>query len=83
VPHAGLDALERGTLVHNVLAKVWGRLRTSDALLAMGSDELDALLDSAADAGRSGKSSVGRHEWAREAFGKRNVGGVVWGHVRP
>lgn len=50
VPHAGLDALERGNLVHNVLAKVWARLRTSDALQAMGGDELDALLDSAAEA---------------------------------
>jgi ATP-dependent helicase/nuclease subunit B len=49
VPHAGLDALERGTLVHNVLAKVWAGLRTSDALHAMRSDELDVLLVSAAD----------------------------------
>jgi len=50
VPHAGLDALERGNLVHNVLAKVWTRLRTSDALQAIGSDELDTLLESAAAA---------------------------------
>lgn len=49
VPHAGLDALERGNLVHNVLAQVWTRLRTSDALQAMGSDELDELLASSAD----------------------------------
>lgn len=35
------------------------------------------------DAGCSGKSSVSRDEWAREALGKRNVGGIVWGHVRP
>ncbi|MDP1537061.1 MAG: PD-(D/E)XK nuclease family protein [Burkholderiales bacterium] len=48
-PHAGLDALERGTLIHNVLAKVWSRLRASAALQAMASEELDALLDSAAD----------------------------------
>jgi len=48
--HAGLDALERGTLIHNMLAKVWARLHTSDALQAMGSGELDALLDGAADA---------------------------------
>lgn len=50
VPHAGLDVLERGTLAHNVLAKVWDRLRSSDALQAMGRDELDALIESAADA---------------------------------
>jgi len=50
VPHAGLDALERGTLVHNVLARVWAQLRTSDALAAIGSVDLDALLADAADA---------------------------------
>jgi probable DNA repair protein len=50
VPHAGLDALERGTLVHNVLAKIWAQLRSSDALQALGSDGFAALLDSAADA---------------------------------
>jgi len=49
-PHSGLDALERGTLVHNVLARVWGQLRSSDALQVTGGDALDALLDSAADA---------------------------------
>lgn len=49
VPHTGLDVLERGTLVHNVLAKVWARLHTSEALQAMGNDEFDALLASAAD----------------------------------
>ena len=50
VPHAGLDALERGTLVHNALAKVWAQLRTSDALQALDSNALDALLDTSADA---------------------------------
>ena len=50
VPHAGLDALERGTLVHNVLAKVWERLRNSEALHAISRDELDALLEGAVNA---------------------------------
>ena len=50
VPHAGLDSLERGTLVHNVLAKVWAQLRSSDALQALGADALNVLLDAAADA---------------------------------
>lgn len=50
VPHAGLDALERGTLVHNVLAKTWAQLRTSEALQALGGDALAALLENAADA---------------------------------
>ena len=31
-PHTGLDALERGNLVHSVLAKVWTQLRNSAAL---------------------------------------------------
>jgi probable DNA repair protein len=50
VPHAGLDALERGTLVHNVLAKVWAQLRSSDALQSLSADALIVLLDAAADA---------------------------------
>jgi probable DNA repair protein len=50
VPHAGLDALERGTLVHNVLARVWLQLRDSDGLQAASAGELDALLEAAADA---------------------------------
>ena len=50
VPHAGLDALERGTLVHNVLAKVWAQLRSSSALQALSADALNVLLDAAADA---------------------------------
>jgi ATP-dependent helicase/nuclease subunit B len=49
-PHAGLDAAERGTLVHRVLAKAWAQLRTSDALAAISSADLDALLAAAADA---------------------------------
>ena len=50
VPHAGLDALERGNLVHNVLARVWTELRSSDALQGMGGDALDVLLGNTADA---------------------------------
>lgn len=49
-PHVGLDAAERGTLVHRVLAKVWTQLRTSDALAAISGADLDALLADAADA---------------------------------
>jgi probable DNA repair protein len=48
-PHAGLDALERGNLVHNVLAKVWTQLRTGAALRAIDSGQLDTLLSEAAD----------------------------------
>jgi len=49
-PHAGLDAAERGTLVHRVLAKAWAQLRTSDALAAISNDDLEVLLANAADA---------------------------------
>jgi probable DNA repair protein len=49
-PHAGLNAAERGTLVHRVLAKAWTQLRSSDALAAISDGDLDALLAGAADA---------------------------------
>lgn len=49
-PHVGLDAAERGTLVHRVLAKAWAQLRSSDTLAAISNDDLDALLATAADA---------------------------------
>jgi probable DNA repair protein len=43
-PHAGLDAMERGILVHRVLAGAWGQLKTKTSLDAIGGDELEALL---------------------------------------
>ena len=49
-PHAGLDALERGTLVHRVLAQVWAHLKTKSALDGTGEAELGALLERAAEA---------------------------------
>ena len=48
-PHTGLDALERGTLVHRVLARAWAQLKTRDALDAMDDAGLDALLARAAE----------------------------------
>jgi len=48
-PHAGLDALERGVLVHRVLASAWGQLKTKTRLDAVGAAELEALLARAAD----------------------------------
>jgi len=53
-PHPGLDALERGTLVHRVLAGVWMKLRDSVTLSATTDDSLDALLAEAADAAIAG-----------------------------
>lgn len=48
-PHAGLDAMERGILVHRVLAAVWGELKTKAALEETSGDALDALLAKAAE----------------------------------
>ncbi|HUF79944.1 MAG TPA: PD-(D/E)XK nuclease family protein [Burkholderiales bacterium] len=48
-PHTGLDARERGTLVHRVLAQVWARLETRSALDGMAQADLEALLVQAAE----------------------------------
>jgi probable DNA repair protein len=48
-PHAGLDAIERGTLVHRVLAVVWARLGSKAALDALDAPALEAALEAAAD----------------------------------
>ena len=47
-PHAGLDAMERGILVHRVLATAWDKLKTSGKLDAITDADLDALLEAAA-----------------------------------
>ncbi len=47
-PHTGLDARERGTLVHRVLAQVWKQLKSSSALAASSDAELEAILQQAA-----------------------------------
>lgn len=48
-PHSGLDAAERGTLAHRVLAQAWMQLRDSATLLATDRAALDALLATAAE----------------------------------
>jgi ATP-dependent helicase/nuclease subunit B len=48
-PHSGLDASERGELVHRVLAQVWTRLTTRSALDACDAAGLDAMLCEAAE----------------------------------
>lgn len=48
LPHTGLDAMERGTLIHHVLAQIWRQLRTKSALDAIHDDELEAILADAA-----------------------------------
>jgi probable DNA repair protein len=48
-PHAGLDAMERGILVHRVLASAWAELKSKAKLDAIGEHDLEALLARAAD----------------------------------
>jgi probable DNA repair protein len=48
-PHAGLDAKERGTLVHRLLAQAWAHLKTKGALGAILEADLDALLARSAE----------------------------------
>ena len=48
-PHAGLDAKERGTLVHRLLAQAWAHLKTKGALEAILEADLDALLARSAE----------------------------------
>jgi probable DNA repair protein len=48
-PHTGLDALERGTLVHRVLAQAWAQLKSKDALDAISAADLETLLRQGAE----------------------------------
>jgi probable DNA repair protein len=47
-PHTGLNAMERGSLVHQVLAQIWTQLKTKDALDGISDDSLNDMLTSAA-----------------------------------
>lgn len=47
-PHTGLDARERGTLVHHVLAQAWRQLKTKNALDEISTDDLEIMLRQAA-----------------------------------
>lgn len=48
VPHTGLDAMERGKLVHYVLARAWSQLKTKSALNVISNDDLEVMLLGAA-----------------------------------
>lgn len=49
VPHVGLNALERGMLIHDVLAKIWVQLETKSALDDASDDKLEAIVMLAAE----------------------------------
>ncbi len=44
-PHSGLNAKERGSLTHQVLALLWRQLNTKEALDAITGDELEIMLE--------------------------------------
>ncbi|MBL8499049.1 MAG: PD-(D/E)XK nuclease family protein, partial [Nitrosomonas sp.] len=44
-PHTGLNAMERGVLVHQVLAQIWRQLKTKEVLEAMADYDLDGMLE--------------------------------------
>jgi ATP-dependent helicase/nuclease subunit B len=48
-PRSGLDARDRGNLVHEMMRAVWESLRTRDRLIAARADELAAILGACAD----------------------------------
>jgi probable DNA repair protein len=48
-PHSGLDAKERGTLVHRLLAQTWAQLKTRGTLVEMPEADLDVLLARSAE----------------------------------
>ena len=54
-PHSGLDARERGTLLHRMLAAVWRELGTKRALDALPGAALEALLARAAEEAIAGE----------------------------
>ena len=49
VPHTGLNAMERGSLVHQVLAQIWSQLKTKRVLDAISDHGLEDMLTSAAN----------------------------------
>jgi ATP-dependent helicase/nuclease subunit B len=49
-PRPGLQARDRGTLVHEMMAAVWNELRTHDRLRGIGEGDLAVILLASADA---------------------------------
>ena len=44
VPEPGLDAMDRGQLVHRIMERIWEQLRTREELRSMAGDALDAMV---------------------------------------
>lgn len=66
-PRAGLDAKDRGTLMHEMLRSVWERIETQERLLALGEAECESLLAECAEQalgvlrGRGAEALSGRY----------------------
>lgn len=58
VPHTGLNAMERGSLMHQVLAQLWRQLKTKEALDVISEDNLECIL---AGIARDAVSEMQRH----------------------
>ncbi len=43
-PGPGLSALDRGKLIHRVLERIWDHLKSSEVLLSMSDEELEAVV---------------------------------------
>jgi RecB family exonuclease len=67
-PDLGWDARKRGNLVHRVLEKFWGEVKTQEALLAMTAEErrtcLRGQIEAALGTG-AGEGGDGADGWAR------------------
>ncbi|HEY8054187.1 MAG TPA: PD-(D/E)XK nuclease family protein [Steroidobacteraceae bacterium] len=50
IPEPGVAALDRGTLLHAALEKLWGQLRDSDTLTALSEAALESLITQSVDA---------------------------------
>jgi probable DNA repair protein len=65
-PPPGLDALDRGTLLHAVMAAVWKSLRNKARLDGVGEEDLDKLLDACA-----GEALAKVRQWRAETLSGR------------
>lgn len=62
-PAPGLSAMERGLLVHGVLARIWGELRDSQTLQDIAPADLDVLI------ARHARSALAERRAGRPALG--------------
>jgi probable DNA repair protein len=59
----GMDALERGIVVHSVMEIFWGQVKTQDALREMSLAEREAVLDAAIGEGLGKIAQLSASDW--------------------